>query len=94
MFFGKKAFSHARNIIKNSNIIKNTPLELNERLSRKYNANIYVKREDLQTVRSFKVRGAYYKYLRIILMIKIYQLLLVLREIMLKAWQLHVIHLN
>ena len=49
MFFGKKAFSHARNIIKNSNIIKNTPLELNERLSRKYNANIYVKREDLQT---------------------------------------------
>ena len=33
MFFDKQAFSHARNIIKNSNIIKNTPLELNERLS-------------------------------------------------------------
>ena len=61
MFFGKKAFYHARNIIKNSNIIKNTPLELNERLSVKYNANIYFKREDVQTVRSFKVRGAYYK---------------------------------
>ena len=61
MFFGRKAFSDARNIIKNSNVIKNTPLELSERLSIKYNANIFLKREDLQTVRSFKVRGAYYK---------------------------------
>ena len=61
MFFGRKAFSDARNIIKNSNVNKNTPLELSERLSIKYNANIFLKREDLQTVRSFKVRGAYYK---------------------------------
>ena len=61
MFFGKKAFSQAKNIISKSCIIKNTPLELNERLSHKYSANVYVKREDLQTVRSFKVRGAYYK---------------------------------
>ena len=61
MFFGKKAFSQAKNIISKSCVIKNTPLELNERLSNKYSANVYVKREDLQTVRSFKVRGAYYK---------------------------------
>jgi threonine dehydratase len=40
-------------------VIKSTPLEFNERLSKKYNANIYFKREDLQVVRSFKIRGAY-----------------------------------
>ncbi|HEY6976303.1 MAG TPA: threonine ammonia-lyase [Chitinophagaceae bacterium] len=36
-----------------------TPLQLNRNLSRKYNAKIYLKREDLQVVRSYKVRGAY-----------------------------------
>jgi threonine dehydratase len=36
-----------------------TPLEFNQRLSDKYNAQIYLKREDLQPVRSFKIRGAY-----------------------------------
>lgn len=40
-------------------VIKSTPLEFNERLSKQYNANIYFKREDLQIVRSFKIRGAY-----------------------------------
>ena len=44
-----------------SSIIKNTPLELNERLSNKYNCNVYLKREDQQTVRSFKIRGAFSK---------------------------------
>jgi threonine dehydratase len=43
------------------NIIVRTPLELNKRLSQKYNCNLYFKREDLQTVRSFKIRGAYNK---------------------------------
>lgn len=42
-------------------IISNTPLQLNQRLSKKYNCNIYLKREDLQTVRSFKIRGAFNK---------------------------------
>ena len=56
MFFSKKAFNEANSIIKNSAIITNTMLHLNERLSVKYNANVYFKREDLQTVRSFKVR--------------------------------------
>ncbi len=42
-------------------IVKRTPLELSERLSEKFNANIYLKREDLQIVRSYKLRGAYNK---------------------------------
>lgn len=39
--------------------VKRTPLEYNESLSLKYNAKIYLKREDLQVVRSYKLRGAY-----------------------------------
>lgn len=38
-----------------------TPLEKNKNLSKKYGANIMLKREDLQVVRSFKIRGAYYR---------------------------------
>jgi len=64
MYFCKKAFNDARTSIINSNIIIDTPLQLSERLSLKYDANIYFKREDLQTVRSFKIRGAYYKILK------------------------------
>ncbi len=41
-----------------SQILK-TPLEKSERLSKKYNANVYLKREDTQIVRSYKIRGAY-----------------------------------
>jgi len=36
-----------------------TPLQLHKKLSEKYKANIYLKREDLQVVRSYKIRGAY-----------------------------------
>ncbi len=43
-------------------IVTHTPLQKNERLSEKYNCNVYLKREDLQVVRSFKLRGAYYLY--------------------------------
>lgn len=43
------------------NIVKRTPLEFNAGLSATYNANIYLKREDLQIVRSYKLRGAYNK---------------------------------
>lgn len=42
-------------------VAKDTPLQLNKRLSEKYEAEIYIKREDLQEVRSFKIRGAYNK---------------------------------
>lgn len=40
-------------------VINPTPLELNKRLSEKYNAEIFLKREDLQVVRSYKLRGAF-----------------------------------
>jgi len=36
-----------------------TPLQHNDRLSERYGADIHVKREDLQAVRSYKIRGAY-----------------------------------
>ena len=39
--------------------IKTTPLRKSERLSSKYKANIYLKREDLQEVRSYKIRWAF-----------------------------------
>ncbi|MHA6259804.1 threonine ammonia-lyase IlvA [Sporosarcina sp. CAU 1771] len=42
-------------------IVVHTPLQRNERLSEKYDCHVYIKREDLQHVRSFKLRGAYYK---------------------------------
>ena len=38
-----------------------TPLVINERLSKDLNSKIYLKREDLQQVRSFKIRGAFNK---------------------------------
>lgn len=42
-------------------VINHTPLVYNAHLSEQYEANIYLKREDLQTVRSYKIRGAYNK---------------------------------
>ncbi len=39
--------------------VTHTGLEYNERLSEKYQAEIYLKREDKQLVRSYKLRGAY-----------------------------------
>ena len=41
------------------NVVNRTPLTLNHNLSRKYQCNIFLKREDLQVVRSYKLRGAY-----------------------------------
>jgi threonine dehydratase len=38
-----------------------TPLQKNLALSDKYKAEVYLKREDLQIVRSYKIRGAYNK---------------------------------
>ncbi|WP_226666740.1 threonine ammonia-lyase IlvA [Metabacillus litoralis] len=42
-------------------VVTHTPLQKNEQLSDKYQCNIYLKREDLQVVRSFKIRGAFNK---------------------------------
>ncbi len=41
-------------------IVRHTPLQFSAYLSQKYGCNVYLKREDLQAVRSFKIRGAYY----------------------------------
>ena len=42
-----------------SKVVTRTPLQLNRNLSALYNTNVYLKREDLQIVRSYKLRGAY-----------------------------------
>ncbi|WP_185882482.1 threonine ammonia-lyase [Blattabacterium cuenoti] len=54
-----KLVKQAELILKN--IIYQTPLQKNYILSEKYNANILLKREDLQIIRSYKIRGAYNK---------------------------------
>lgn len=43
-----------------SNVIAPTPLQYCARLSEETGAQVYLKREDLQDVRSYKIRGAYY----------------------------------
>ncbi len=40
-------------------VILVTPFQLNARLSELYQCRVYLKREDLQLVRSYKIRGAY-----------------------------------
>lgn len=40
-------------------ILEPTPINRDGNLSEKYNADIFLKREDLQIVRSYKIRGAY-----------------------------------
>ncbi|CAM1362730.1 L-threonine dehydratase biosynthetic IlvA [Tenacibaculum sediminilitoris] len=42
-------------------VVAVTPLQENFNLSQQFHANIFLKREDLQQVRSYKIRGAYNK---------------------------------
>src|SRR5437899_5653929 len=42
-------------------IASTTPLQPSLRLSERYDASVLIKREDMQAVRSFKIRGAYNK---------------------------------
>ena len=42
-----------------SEILEPTPIMRNQNLSEKYGADVFLKREDLQMVRSYKIRGAY-----------------------------------
>ncbi len=44
-----------------SEVVTKTPFLKNHNLSEKYDCNIFLKREDMQAVRSFKIRGAYNK---------------------------------
>ena len=40
-------------------VVHRTQLQRNTHLSKKYDCNVFLKREDLQVVRSYKLRGAY-----------------------------------
>src|SRR4249919_3643765 len=40
-------------------VVNRTPLTFNHNLSRKFQCNVWLKREDLQVVRSYKLRGAF-----------------------------------
>jgi len=42
-------------------VVVETPLTINATQSRKFSSSIYLKREDLQQVRSYKIRGAFNK---------------------------------
>ena len=57
--FDIQSIQKAKDIVRE--VALETPLQLNERLSDQYNAKVYFKREDLQPIRSFKLRGAYHK---------------------------------
>ena len=61
--FIKSSFS-ALQSIRSTNIIKKTELQYNQRLSDKLGCNLFFKREDLQSIRSFKIRGAYNKIIK------------------------------
>jgi threonine dehydratase len=41
------------------NVALKTPLQFHRKLSEKFGAEVYLKREDLQIVRSYKIRGAF-----------------------------------
>ena len=49
----EEAYEHLRGVV------KETPLQFHAGLSHHFGARIYLKREDLQVVRSYKLRGAY-----------------------------------
>ena len=55
----KYAFDFTAAAQRLKNVVTKTPLQLNQNLSRKYKCNVFLKREDLQVVRSYKFRGAY-----------------------------------
>jgi len=61
----EKYFPQIKNIsqakIRLNDVILHTPLQKNINLSEEFKANIFLKREDLQLVRSYKLRGAYNK---------------------------------
>ena len=52
-----EAIDHAATVL--SEILEPTPFMMNNNLSDIYDAEVYLKREDLQIVRSYKIRGAY-----------------------------------
>ncbi|GIP34772.1 threonine ammonia-lyase IlvA [Paenibacillus sp. J2TS4] len=55
---GMEDIVYAHHVLKE--VIVRTPLQRDKILSDRYDCNVYLKREDLQVVRSFKIRGAYH----------------------------------
>lgn len=55
---GMGEIAYAHHVLKE--VITRTPLIKDNYLSNKYECSVYLKREDLQVVRSFKIRGAYH----------------------------------
>lgn len=55
----KKELEFHKAALRLKKIVNRTPLMYNANLSRKHQCNVYLKREDLQVVRSYKLRGAY-----------------------------------
>ena len=56
---GAGGFDFTAAALRLKKVVHRTPLQRNTHLSKKYNCNIFLKREDLQVVRSYKLRGAY-----------------------------------
>jgi len=54
----EKIYKAQQNI---NGVVTHTPLLFMKNFSEQYHANIYFKREDLQQVRSYKIRGAFNK---------------------------------
>ena len=52
-------FSYGEAAHRLKKVVNRTPLTFNHHLSKKYQCNVFLKREDLQVVRSYKLRGAY-----------------------------------
>ena len=55
----KPAFDFIAAAQRLKNVVIKTPLQRNLHLSNRYQCNVYLKREDQQMVRSYKLRGAY-----------------------------------
>lgn len=53
------AIKEARKTLEN--VVNTTPLQKSSRLSKQIGADVFLKREDMQPVRSYKIRGAYNK---------------------------------
>ena len=57
--FSLKSFQKAYDVV--GDVALRTPLQHNLEWSERYECNVFLKREDLQPVRSYKLRGAYHK---------------------------------
>src|SRR5678810_1111305 len=58
-FGGARELDFAGAALRLRKIVTKTPLQRSAHLSKKYDCNVFLKREDLQVVRSYKLRGAY-----------------------------------